>query len=127
MIRDTAVATSREVLSVLEARGVINFFVSPGSRNTPLIVGLEARESLRKFIINDERTAAFAALGYSLASKEPVALVCTSGTALYNYAPAIAEAYYQHIPIIVITADRPSQWIDQEAIRCAPKDSKAQL
>lgn len=114
MIRDTAVATSREVLSVLEARGVINFFVSPGSRNTPLIVGLEARESLRKFIINDERTAAFAALGYSLASKEPVALVCTSGTALYNYAPAIAEAYYQHIPIIVITADRPSQWIDQD-------------
>ncbi len=114
MIRDTAVATSRELLDVLEARGVKNFFVSPGSRNTPLLIGLEARSNLRKFIINDERTAAFAALGYSLASKQPVALVCTSGTALYNYAPAIAEAFYQHIPIIVITADRPSQWIDQD-------------
>lgn len=114
LTRDTATVTARELLDVLNARGVRTFVVSPGSRNTPLLIGLDARDEIKKIIINDERTAAFAALGYSLASREPVALVCTSGTALYNYSPAIAEAYYQHIPLIVITADRPSQWIDQD-------------
>lgn len=112
--KDTATATARELLDVLDARGVRTFIISPGSRNTPLLIGLDARDDIKKIIINDERTAAFAALGYSLASHEPVALVCTSGTAIYNYAPAIAEAYYLHIPLIVITADRPSQWIDQD-------------
>lgn len=114
MIQDTGIDNAREILDVLEARGVRTFFISPGSRNTPLLIGLDARKSIRKFIINDERTAAFAALGYSLASQEPSALVCTSGTAMYNYSPAIAEAYYQHVPLIVITADRPAQWIDQD-------------
>ena len=101
IVMDTADGNCRELLDVLMAQGVSTFVLSPG-------------EGLRKYMINDERTAAFTALGISLASHKPVALACTSGTALYNYAPAVAEAYYQRIPLIVITADRPMQWIGQD-------------
>lgn len=114
MNQDTDISNARELIDVLAAQGVKTFFISPGSRNTPLLTALSARDRLRKHIINDERMSGFAALGYSLVRREPTALICTSGTALYNYAPAIAEAYYQHIPLIVISADRPAQWIDQD-------------
>lgn len=112
---DTGVVTARILLDVIHAHGVNNIVLSPGSRNTPLLIGAAARHSLKKYVINDERTAAFTALGLIIATQKPVALICTSGTALYNYAPAIAEAYYQHLPLIVITADRPLQWINQES------------
>ncbi|MDE6392801.1 MAG: 2-succinyl-5-enolpyruvyl-6-hydroxy-3-cyclohexene-1-carboxylic-acid synthase [Muribaculaceae bacterium] len=114
MTADTGNANCRELLDVMTARGLDTVVVSPGSRNAPLLIGVSARDELRKIIIPDERTAAFAALGIGLVTRRPVALACTSGTALYNYAPAVAEAYYQKIPLIVITADRPSQWIDQD-------------
>lgn len=113
-ILDTGNNNSRELLDVLEAQGLKTIVLSPGSRNTPLLIGAQAREGLRKIIMTDERTAAFVALGIGMVTRTPVALACTSGTALYNYAPAIAEAYYQKIPLIVITADRPAQWIDQD-------------
>lgn len=113
-MRDTANANCRELLDVLVAQGVKTLVASPGSRNAPLLIGASAREELQTRIINDERAAGFIALGIGLATQKPVALCCTSGTALYNYAPAIAEAYYQKIPLIVISADRPSQWIDQD-------------
>lgn len=113
-MKDTANANCRELLDVLVAQGVKTLVASPGSRNAPLLIGASAREELRTRIINDERAAGFIALGIGLATQKPVALCCTSGTALYNYAPAIAEAYYQKIPLIVISADRPSQWIDQD-------------
>ncbi|MDE6339434.1 MAG: 2-succinyl-5-enolpyruvyl-6-hydroxy-3-cyclohexene-1-carboxylic-acid synthase [Muribaculaceae bacterium] len=90
-----------------------DIILSPGSRNAPLLLAAECRD-FRKQVIVDERKAGFVACGLSLCSKLPVALVCTSGTALYDYAPAIAEAYYQHLPLIVITADRPVEWIDQD-------------
>ncbi|MBK6285045.1 MAG: hypothetical protein IPF54_22540 [Draconibacterium sp.] len=61
----------------------------------------------------DERSAAYFALGQSLASKKPTVLLCTSGTAALNYAPAIAEAFYQQVPLLIITADRPPEWIGQ--------------
>ena len=61
----------------------------------------------------DERSAGFFALGIAQQTRKPVALVCTSGSALLNYAPALSEAYYQHIPLVVISADRPMEWIDQ--------------
>lgn len=112
--QDTDNANCRELLNVMIAQGVDTIVLSPGSRNTPILIGASARDELRKIIITDERTAAFVALGIGIASKKPVALACTSGTALYNYAPAIAEAYYQQIPLVVITADRPSQWIGQD-------------
>lgn len=113
-MKDTANANCRELLDVLIAQGVDTIVLSPASRNTPLLVGASAREELRKIIITDERTAAFTALGIGIVTRRPVALACTSGTALYNYAPAVAEAYYQKIPLVVITADRPAQWIDRD-------------
>ena len=110
---DTANAYCRILLDILLAKGVKNVFLSPGSRNAPLLIGAGCRP-FRRHIITDERTAAFAALGFSMASGQPTALICTSGTALYNYAPAVAEAFYQNIPLIVISADRPAEWIGQD-------------
>lgn len=114
-IKDTGIVSAREVLDVITVHGVRTLVLSPGSRNAPLLIGAAARENLKKYVINDERTAAFIALGIAIASRQPVGLVCTSGSALYNYAPAIAEAFYQHIPLIVISADRPTQWINQDS------------
>lgn len=113
-MKDTASETTRILLDVLERQGVRNIVLSPGSRNAPLLISCSQRKKLKKTIIPDERTAAFTALGMATVSGELVALACTSGTALYNYAPAVAEAFYRNIPLIVISADRPSQWIDQD-------------
>lgn len=113
-ISDTARQYCASLLDVLQAHGVKHIFLSPGSRNAPVLISASLRESLRKHIVTDERNAAFVALGMAMVSREPVALCCTSGTALYNYAPAIAEAFYQQLPLIVITADRPREWIGQD-------------
>lgn len=102
-------------MDVLIAWGSKYIVLSPGSRNSPLLIGAAARSGkLRNIMVDDERTAAFVALGLALVSQTPVALACTSGTALYNYAPAVAEAFYSRIPLVVISADRPSQWIGQD-------------
>lgn len=111
---DTDKAFCRILLDVAEAHGVRNVVCSPGSRNTPLLVAVSARRNLLRHVVVDERSAAFMALGLALETRRPVALICTSGTALLNYAPAVAEAYYQSVPLIVISADRPQQWIDQD-------------
>ncbi len=102
------------LFDVMEAHGVRDVVCSPGSRNAPLLIAAESRRGMRKYNVVDERAAAFMALGMSVVSRKPVALVCTSGTALLNYAPAVAEAFYQGVPLIVISADRPEQWIDQD-------------
>lgn len=94
--------------------GVRRVIISPGSRNAPLIISFTQNELFTCYSIADERSAGFFALGMARELQEPVALVCTSGTAVLNYAPAICEAYYQEIPLIVLTADRPAQWIDHE-------------
>lgn len=99
---------------LLVAHGVHNVVLSPGSRNAPLVLALSRREDLRTDVVIDERSAAFIALGMSVQSGEPVAIVCTSGSALLNYAPAVAEAFYRCAPLIVISADRPEEWIDQD-------------
>ena len=110
--------TDKEVCNILvdvmSAHGVRHVVLSPGSRNAPLLVAFARRDDIRKFVIVDERSAAFAALGIARQLNEPVAVVCTSGTALLNYAPAVAEAYYQKLPLIVVSADRPAEWIDQD-------------
>lgn len=111
---DTANEVCRTVLDVAMAHGVTTAVCSPGSRNAPLLIAAASRRELRKHIVIDERSAAFVALGIAATSRRPVALICTSGTAMLNYAPAVAEAYYQHLPLIVISADRPQQWIDQD-------------
>jgi len=102
------------VATLLRKHGVTRAVLSPGSRNAPLLLALDAEPEIECLTVVDERSAAFAALGMAQVSREPVAIVCTSGTALLNYAPAVAEAFYQHLPLIVITADRPAQWIDQD-------------
>lgn len=100
--------------SLLAAHGITDAVVSPGTRNVPIVMSLKRCPSITTHCVIDERSAAFIALGIADISARPVALVCTSGTALLNYAPAVAEAYYRHIPLIVISADRPVEWIDQD-------------
>ncbi len=95
-----------------KAKGIVNIVISPGSRNAPLILGFTEDSFFKCFSIVDERCAAFFALGIAQQLKEPVAVVCTSGSALLNYYPAIAEAFYSTIPLVVISADRPSYKID---------------
>lgn len=111
---DTANRDCRILFDVLMGQGIRDIVLSPGSRNAPLLTAASVRQELNKHIIADERTAAFFALGIAVAKQKPVMLACTSGTALYNYAPAVAEAYYQHIPLIIVSADRPARWIDQD-------------
>ncbi len=104
----------RQIISLLHSHGVETAYCSPGSRNAPLLIALEECDEIEKRIVVDERSAAFQAFGSSLIEQKPVALFCTSGTAVLDYAPAVAEAYYSGIPLIVISADRPREWIDQE-------------
>lgn len=98
---------------ICHAHGVRHAVLSPGSRNAPLIISFARNDTIKKWVIPDERSAAFIALGIAQKLKEPVVLCCTSGTALLNYAPAIAEAFYREIPLIVLSADRPPELIDQ--------------
>lgn len=104
----------RELIDLLARHGVTDAVLSPGSRNTPLIMAVARDPRISYQVVVDERSAAFIALGMSVQSGRPVALVCTSGTAMLNYAPAVAEAFYREVPLIVITADRPCEWIDQD-------------
>ncbi len=105
------------LISPLIKSGVKHFVVSPGFRNSPLILSLlnlkkkEEGKDLNIHTHIDERGAAFFALGLAKVSKSPAAIICTSGTALANYHPAVLEAYYSHTPLIVISADRPKELI----------------
>lgn len=93
--------------------GVEHAILSPGSRCAPITLAFTQHPKIKTKTFSDERSAAFIALGMAQYTKKPVVLVCTSGSAAYNYSPAIAEAYYQQIPLLVLTADRPPEWIDQ--------------
>lgn len=86
---------------------------SPGSRNAPLVIAMDEHPEMHCLVIHDERCAAFIAMGMSQELNAPVGVVCTSGSAMLNYYPAVAEAYYQRIPLVVISADRPEKWINQ--------------
>ena len=99
--------------SLLVAHGVRHAVVCPGSRNAPIVHNLDACQRIRCHPITDERSAGFQGLGLCQATGKPVVVCVTSGTALLNVAPAVAEAYYQHLPLVVVSADRPQQWIDQ--------------
>lgn len=93
-------------------RNEIDYFcLSPGSRSTPLAMGVARNPKARSTVIYDERAAAFHALGYARATGKPAVLICTSGTAAANYFPAIVEASLDFIPMVVLTADRPPEKI----------------
>ena len=108
----SAIPSAFLLTQALKFYGINQVVISPGSRNAPLILSIAADPDFQAFSVIDERSAAFFALGRAMASKSPVALICTSGSALLNYYPAIAEAYYSQIPLVVISADRPSYKID---------------
>ncbi len=108
----SSIPLAQSIVKHCEANGIKNIVLSPGSRNAPLIIGFSENPFFKCFSIVDERCAAFFALGIAQNLKEPVAVVCTSGSALLNYYPAIAEAFYSDIPLIVISADRPTYKID---------------
>ena len=99
--------------ALLVAHGIRHAVVCPGSRNAPIVHNLSVCPDISCYPVTDERSAGFYALGMSQCLKEPVVVCVTSGTALLNLAPAVAEAYYQHIPLVVVSADRPQAWIDQ--------------
>ena len=99
--------------SLLVAHGIRHAVVCPGSRNAPIVHNLNECPNILCYPVTDERSAGFYALGMSQALQAPVVVCVTSGTALLNLAPAVAEAFYQHIPLVVVSADRPQQWIDQ--------------
>ena len=96
-----------------QAAGIESVVISPGSRNAPLVMDFTAYDGFQCYSIVDERSAGFFALGLAQQSRRPVALVCTSGRAVVNYFPAITEAYYSQLPLVVISADRPEALIDR--------------
>ena len=103
---------AQSIIQILLAKGIKNIVISPGSRNAPLTIGFVNNPNFVCYSIADERCAAFFALGIAQQIQEPVAVVCTSGSALLNYYPAFAEAFYNQIPMIVISADRPQSKVD---------------
>lgn len=103
---------AQSIIQICLAKGIKNIVISPGSRNAPLTIGFVNNPEFNCYSIADERCAAFFALGIAQQIQKPVAVVCTSGSALLNYYPAFAEAFYSQIPLIVISADRPQSKID---------------
>ncbi|MTH16801.1 2-succinyl-5-enolpyruvyl-6-hydroxy-3-cyclohexene-1-carboxylic-acid synthase [Flavobacterium sp. LC2016-01] len=103
---------AQSIIEICLAKGITNIIISPGSRNAPLTIGFAQNPNFKCYSIADERCAAFFALGITQQTKQPTAIVCTSGSALLNYYPAVAEAFYSQIPLIVISADRPQSKID---------------
>ena len=102
----------RLVIQQLLNYEVHHIVVAPGSRNAPITVGLTTHKAFRTYSIVDERSAGFFAIGLSQQLDQPVAVLCTSGSALLNIYPAVSEAYYSRYPIVVISADRPTYQID---------------
>lgn len=102
---------AQTVIKLCELKKIKHIVISPGSRNAPLTIGFTNHPYFECYSIVDERCAAFFALGMAQQLQEPVAIVCTSGSALLNYYPAIAEAYYSDIPLVILSADRPKHLI----------------
>ena len=103
------------IAEICAQHGITDVVLSPGSRSAPLTLAFARHPAFRGHVkvVPDERAAAFIGLGIAQATRRAVVLVCTSGSAGLNYAPAVAEAYFQQIPLLILTADRPPEWIDQ--------------
>lgn len=107
-----AIKLAQHIIQACKTKNIQHIVISPGSRNAPLTIGFSNDPFFTCYSIVDERCAAFFALGIAQQKKHPVAVVCTSGSALLNYYPAVSEAFYSNIPMVVISADRPSDKID---------------
>lgn len=110
----------RELVALMMAHGVTRCVVSPGSRNAPIALTLEAAGIECRAVV-DERSAGFVALGWAAQAQAPVAVCVTSGSAVLNLHPAVAEAYYRGLPLLLLTADRPSAWIGQQDGQTLPQ------
>jgi 2-succinyl-5-enolpyruvyl-6-hydroxy-3-cyclohexene-1-carboxylate synthase len=102
-----------QLVALLKVHGVRKMVLCPGSRNAAIVHTLANVEDFTCYSITDERSAGFFAIGLSLQEGGPTAVCCTSGSALLNLHPAVAEAFYQQIPLIVISADRPAAYSSQ--------------
>lgn len=103
---------AQNLVELCRSKGITDVVITPGSRNAPLTISFANHSDFKAYSIVDERSAAFFALGMAQRSKKPVALCCTSGSALLNYYPAISEAFYSDIPLVIISADRPVERLD---------------
>jgi 2-succinyl-5-enolpyruvyl-6-hydroxy-3-cyclohexene-1-carboxylate synthase len=108
----SSIPLAQNLVELCVSKGIHHVVVSPGSRCAPLVIGFCNHPKIKSYSIVDERCAAFFALGMAQQTRKPMVLVCTSGSALLNYYPAIAEAFYSDIPLVVISADRPEHLID---------------
>jgi 2-succinyl-5-enolpyruvyl-6-hydroxy-3-cyclohexene-1-carboxylate synthase len=102
-----------ELVALLREHGVTKVVLCPGSRNAPIVHTLSTCPDFTCYSVTDERGAGYFAIGLALNGGAPAAVCCTSGTALLNLHPAVAEAFYQQVPLVVISADRPAAWIGQ--------------
>ncbi|MCF0040986.1 2-succinyl-5-enolpyruvyl-6-hydroxy-3-cyclohexene-1-carboxylic-acid synthase [Dyadobacter fanqingshengii] len=102
-----------DLAAICYAQGVRHVVVSPGSRSAALTLAFTRFGRFTIHVCMDERSAGFIGLGIAQQTGVPVVLICTSGSAVYNFAPAVSEAFFQHIPLLVISADRPKEWLHQ--------------
>jgi 2-succinyl-5-enolpyruvyl-6-hydroxy-3-cyclohexene-1-carboxylate synthase len=102
-----------DIAALCAKKGITQAILSPGSRCAPLTLAFTRHPEIETRTISDERSAGFIALGIAQESRKPVSVICTSGTAVYNLSPAVAEAFFSETPLVIITADRPSEWIAQ--------------
>jgi len=102
-----------DIAELCARKGLENAVLCPGSRCAPLALAFTRHDKLSTKTFTDERSAGFIALGMAQQSGKPTLMLCTSGTAAYNFAPAVAEAYFSQTPLMVFTADRPAEWIAQ--------------
>ena len=122
MQQTTNITHIANLAGLMAANDIQHVVVSPGSRNAPLVIAFDSHPDIKTYVVHDERSAAFFALGLTEAIGKPVTIVCTSGSAALNYAPAVAEAYYRQLPLLVLTADRPDYLIDQGDGQCIRQD-----
>ena len=102
-----------DIAAICAGHGIETAIISPGSRSAPITLAFNEHPAIDVKVVADERSAAFIAIGMAQQQKKPVVLVCTSGSAVYNYAPAVAEAFYQEVPLLILSADRPPEWTNQ--------------
>ena len=103
-----------DLVDLVYKKGIRDVVISPGSRSAPLTLAVARHPGLTARVVPDERSAGFTALGMAQMSGRPVVIICTSGTAVYNLSPAVAEAYFGEVPLLLLTADRPSEWLYQQ-------------
>ena len=107
----SSIPSAQTIVELCQRAKIKHIVISPGSRNAPLTISFATHPFFKTYSIVDERCAAFFAMGIAQQLQEPTAVVCTSGSALLNYFPAVAEAFYSQIPLVVISADRPEHLI----------------